>query len=392
MSQLHRAQALLSLAPGVAAPECTQEATDQMVRIVRWARDFLAKPHPKLGREGPVCPWVEESLSSDLFFVTSERTVPLERDRIRSLIVAHRDAFLSMEPRTGRTSLLKTILVLFPDVGAEAAPDVIDSLQLELKPQFVEEGLMFGQFHPRCEVPGMRNPAFRPLQSPVAMLVIRHMVLTDLLFLLDDEAYLEAYLRRFGQSAYDQVVTHVSEHRDSLTPRQAALLIALIRRHAGKYRMRQPTHSALTGLQDLDYFMQRLAADLKTAANLTRALFWISVDNLADLTLKHGETARDLAQWHVARLMRATVGVDNLMARIDDREFLILAEVNEMFAHELSQKIRQKILEEPFLAEGAQFQLEASVGLAVSGSGQTRSDAKGFVAEARNNSQPPRVA
>jgi hypothetical protein len=38
--------------------------------IVAWTRNFLCRPHELLGREGPVCPFTQPSLSHHLFWLT----------------------------------------------------------------------------------------------------------------------------------------------------------------------------------------------------------------------------------------------------------------------------------------------------------------------------------
>ena len=59
-------------------------------------------------------------------------------------------------------------------------------------------GLMIGQFYPGCDEAGIRNPDFRPLQSPIPLLAIRHMVNSDFPFLAGSVAWIEEYLRKFA--------------------------------------------------------------------------------------------------------------------------------------------------------------------------------------------------
>jgi len=67
---------------------------------------------------------------------------------------------------------------------------------------------MIGEFHNGPpDKGGLWNPAFRPLRSPVPMLVVRHMVPTDYPFLRDDPDQSRAYLRLFG----DQVPVQLRE-------------------------------------------------------------------------------------------------------------------------------------------------------------------------------------
>ena len=38
--------------------ESAQDPDSSLTRIARWTREYLARPHPQLGRKGAVCPFV----------------------------------------------------------------------------------------------------------------------------------------------------------------------------------------------------------------------------------------------------------------------------------------------------------------------------------------------
>ena len=111
----------------------------------------------------------------------------------------YRDWFADLAPNEEPARQFKTILILFPEVPAADAPDVIDATQAALKQSFVDTGLMIGQFHPLPPADGgLWNAEFRPLRCPVPLLAIRHMVPTDLPFLVHDPRLLDGYRRVFG--------------------------------------------------------------------------------------------------------------------------------------------------------------------------------------------------
>ncbi|HEX4953680.1 MAG TPA: YbaK/EbsC family protein [Thermoanaerobaculia bacterium] len=167
-------------------------------RVVRWAEEYLSQPHPELGREGPVCPYVQTSMRKQLFFLTVRRGRDLNCPQVEEILSAYRRWFLEIEPTDGPDAIFKTILVLFPDLDPKAWNDVIEAVQGALKSEYVAQGLMIGEFHPGPpRKAGLWNPDFRPLQSPVPMLVIRHMVPTDFAFLRDERPLLATYLARF---------------------------------------------------------------------------------------------------------------------------------------------------------------------------------------------------
>jgi hypothetical protein len=104
-------------------------------------------------------------------------------ERIEGAIATFRDRFLAEQRRSNRIDIFASWVMIFPDVKNEDAGMLIDGPQRRLKPEFVREGLMLGEFHPLSRSPGMRNPSFRPLRSPIPLLVIRHMVESDIEFL-----------------------------------------------------------------------------------------------------------------------------------------------------------------------------------------------------------------
>lgn len=170
-----------------------------------WTKSFLAKPHSELGRTGPVCPFLPRSLKLNTVWFATIRAKHLDPDQIAALVKRYRDVFLHLKPTQDEAALYKSIMLVFPDIEDEKGAALIDKVQQQLKPFFVEEGLMIGEFHPWNETPGLHNSDFRPLRSPISMLAIRFMVESDLPFLdrLTDDPqlrsrYLKAYLNRLG--------------------------------------------------------------------------------------------------------------------------------------------------------------------------------------------------
>lgn len=171
-----------------------------------WMRGYLASLHPELGRPGPVCPFVPSAIAHDTIWLASVSFGSGDKQAIIEAIGKFREIFLKLEPTTGDLAMMKAIMIVFPKVDSDNA-GVIDEVQNELKAAFVDAGLMIGEFHERNESPGLRNPDFRPLRSPIPALAIRHMVDTDLPFLQRmlypppvRAEFIRSYLRRLGTS------------------------------------------------------------------------------------------------------------------------------------------------------------------------------------------------
>lgn len=183
-------------------PQMTLSQQEEGVKnkLGSWAQEFLAKPHPDLGVPNrPVCPFIPTALKENSIWL---RVISGKQDeaKLQALIQQARKDFLNLEPKSGKTAIYKTVVLTFPDVHGEDAKSLIDGLQRKLKPDFIKDGLMLGEFHALNETPGLHNLNFKPMKTPVSALAIRFMVDSDLAFLDDNKYRLEekiAFLRSF---------------------------------------------------------------------------------------------------------------------------------------------------------------------------------------------------
>ncbi|MEH2411977.1 DUF6875 domain-containing protein [Nostoc sp.] len=181
-----------------------------LIETIDWVKNFLGRPHPNLGRPGAVCPFVPYSLKSNSIRLAVIRAKDLYPKQVEDIVGGYRDIFLGTELKEQELAINRAFLLIFPDIHIEEASKLIDSVQQKLKPLFVESGLMIGEFHKRNQSPGLHNPDFRPLRSPIPLLAIRFMVEADLPFLESPAdprlriRYLEAYLKCFGNKFTDE--------------------------------------------------------------------------------------------------------------------------------------------------------------------------------------------
>lgn len=177
--------------------ECmpTDPLAPYQARIREWATTYLAAPHPELGREGAVCPFTPTSIRKEAFWVGCADFPDITELDIEKTTVNMVTRFLQLPPTAEPDTLFKTILILFPAVTDYS---LIGQVQRRLKDKFVSQGLMIGQFYPGCEEPGIWNSRFKPMQSPFALLAIRHMVSNDFPFLIEKADWVADYLKRFA--------------------------------------------------------------------------------------------------------------------------------------------------------------------------------------------------
>ena len=109
-----------------------------------YVRDFLAKPHCSLGRQGPVCPFVPKALQLRSVSFGLVRTGAIPRHTLRATItkriVDFIPRFLQLAPSAGKLRQFKAVVLIFPDVVLEDAHDVIDGAQADARPHFVARG------------------------------------------------------------------------------------------------------------------------------------------------------------------------------------------------------------------------------------------------------------
>ena len=202
-----------------------EEDIEEYQKAVCYFREFLAKGHSELGRDGPTCPFVPVALRKNSLHMAICRT---DGETTQSYVEAVARHFLNryrvLEPTSGKMEVYKAVLLIFPNVSLDRAHEVIDQVQAKLKPLFVREGLMIGEFHMRNDAPGLRNPHFYPLRTPSPCLAVRKIVPTDLAF-LDMSKYsaeirvqfLTSYLRQFdGADLKPRELTAMHEAKEAL--------------------------------------------------------------------------------------------------------------------------------------------------------------------------------
>lgn len=182
----------------------------ELTLVLAWARSYLVSPSPDLGRRGPVCPYTQPALQRDLFYLATSTGADVQ-DAVDCLRTWY-ETVASAMPAADRELL--TVLLVLPHLDP-VDPTPLDDLQREAKDDFVDNGLMIGQFHPACEAPGLWNPHFRPLRAPIPLLAIRKLVVFDLPFLMDNRNHLDSFLRRFAPDIPSRV-------RSQLTARLTA--------------------------------------------------------------------------------------------------------------------------------------------------------------------------
>jgi hypothetical protein len=170
--------------------------------VANWIKTFVATPHEDLGRAGPVCPFVPAALERKTLWLAPEQIAERSVPDVVELVNGYKSLFLAAEPTDGDDANHKVIVVVFTDLSADRAQGVFDDVLQQLGvPSYVEDGIVFGPFYKGNEGTAIYNASFRPFQSPVPFLFVRHGVISDWKFFLDNQGWLNYWAHRFGESA-----------------------------------------------------------------------------------------------------------------------------------------------------------------------------------------------
>lgn len=181
--------------------ELPQSDLDGLQSVADWIKSFIVRPHKNLGRAGPVCPFVPESLDRKTLWLAPAHIAERGVSEVVELMSGYKKLFLDTQPIDGDDIAYKVVVVVFTDLPAARAQGVFDDVLQQLAvPSYAEDGILFGPFYEGNEGTALYNASFRPFQSPVPFLFVRHGVVSDWKFFLDDDAWLKPWAQRYGRS------------------------------------------------------------------------------------------------------------------------------------------------------------------------------------------------
>lgn len=177
-------------------------------RLLHWLEETIARPHPDLGREGPICPYVPAAMRHNRLWLAIYPEIDgRSKSAIKATIAGYQRLFCEEAGASARErgpargsvpeQAQSALLVVFPCLPSEAIGTLEEAMR-ELKLSFVAAGLMIGEFHPDSLAPGVHNAAFRPMVAPLPLVVVRRLSVHDILFLDKSKPLFEAYRAHFG--------------------------------------------------------------------------------------------------------------------------------------------------------------------------------------------------
>jgi hypothetical protein len=167
--------------------------------VQRWASEYIARPHPSLGRGGAICPFMQPSLELERFHTWQIDDVDSDdMPRLRRVTLQAARAFLQSYPLAVPKNSFASVALTFPRLSGERLL-ALDALHDQLKTHLVARyDLMSTPCHPFSRKPSVSNPDFAVFRSPVPLVVLRHLDVRDIRFLHTNERGFRRYHQRFG--------------------------------------------------------------------------------------------------------------------------------------------------------------------------------------------------
>jgi hypothetical protein len=176
-----------------AAPD---EAADAYALLATWVKTYLMVSHPQLGRSGAVCPFTSQAFRLDTIRIGICDATSLDRARILAGMGGCFREFRQIRCAAAMKHF-RTLIVGFPRLDDAAGLETLAAVQGRLKFYSLLRGLMVGLFHANANAPGLWNPDFRPLRSPIPVLAIRHLVANDAPFAARHPLLVPTYVAKY---------------------------------------------------------------------------------------------------------------------------------------------------------------------------------------------------
>jgi hypothetical protein len=176
-----------------------REPTGSGHAVRHWASEYIARPHPSLGRGGAICPFMQPSLELERFHTWQIDDVDSgDMPRLRRITLEAARAFLQRYPLSVPKNNFASVALTFPRLSGEHLL-ALDALHDQLKTHLVARyELMSTPCHPFSRKPSVSNPDFAVFRSPVPLIVLRHLDVRDIRFLHTNERSFRRYHERFA--------------------------------------------------------------------------------------------------------------------------------------------------------------------------------------------------
>jgi hypothetical protein len=161
---------------------------DDRTSLVRdWISSYTPNPHPDLGRDGVVCPFMVRTLRREYVTIGPFDAASGGESGLIALAKQLRDRMIARSPELGSDRIYLVSLIVPHGLPDHDLAAMVGRAHAAIKPEFIDLGFMAGDFWPNHDTVGLHSDSFRPFASPVPILGMRPMVPADLMFFVKHE-------------------------------------------------------------------------------------------------------------------------------------------------------------------------------------------------------------
>jgi hypothetical protein len=195
------------------ASDLAPREREALQAVADWIKNFILEPNDELGRPGPVCPFMPTSVERQTMWLAPEYSGDGSAAHVTELMNSYKRRLLEVGSPDGGDTNYGVITVVFTDLLAARAQSLFDDVLGEIAvPSYVEDGIVFGPFYNGNQATAIYNNGFRPFQSPVPFIFVRHGVVSDWKFFVDKEDWLTLWARRFGEQGVNALAAELRRH------------------------------------------------------------------------------------------------------------------------------------------------------------------------------------
>jgi hypothetical protein len=200
------------LSDGACASSAPPDLLSVYQLIAQWLTSYLMRPHADLGRPGDVCPFTAQAFRLDTIRIGVSNAASADVAGVRSAMRHCFEQFASM-PCPETMGHFRTVVVGFPNMDDAEGLESLRKVQSRLKIYCLLRGLMIGRFYADSNDPGLWNPDFRPLRSPLPLLAIRQVVEHDAPFAIRHPLLIPTYVWKYSLAAPRRLLATLAKGR-----------------------------------------------------------------------------------------------------------------------------------------------------------------------------------
>lgn len=181
--------------------------------VADWIKTFILEPNDEIGRPGPVCPYMPTSVERQRMWLAPENIAHRKAADVIEVVNNYKRQLLGVGSSDGSEINYDVITVVFTDLTADRAQSLFDEVLSEIAvTAYAEDGIVFGPFYNGNGGTAIYNNDFRPFQSPVPFIFVRHGVVADWKFFVEKEDWLTLWARRFGERGVKELAAELRRH------------------------------------------------------------------------------------------------------------------------------------------------------------------------------------